>query len=66
MSACMCTWSARAAGQAVGINDLRLEFVAVLAPSAANQDARFRDSVHESTQKLSGLEIKMGRLVAYV
>lgn len=37
-------------------NDLRLEFIALLAPSTANQDARFRDSVHESTEKLSGLE----------
>ena len=46
-------------GLAAGGNDLSLEFVAVLAAAPAQDGRLIFDSVHESTEKLSGLEAPM-------
>ena len=40
-------------------DNLRLEFIAVLPPPPANDSHLFRKSIHESTEKLSGLEAPM-------
>ena len=46
-------------GLAAGGDDLSLEFVAVLAAAPAQDGRLIFDSVHESTEKLSGLEAPM-------